>query len=180
MMEQMDGAAGPQGEAGAAGNDGNDGAQGPAGPRGPEGPAGGFTTDSNAQVNSLGVGNTASTTTGEIIATNNITAYYSDERLKTFKGKITDPLEKIKQLNGYYFVENELAKSLGYNNDRLQVGVSAQEVEKVLPEIVTEAPIDKKYKTVWYEKTVPLLIECIKEQQKSIEELQQLIKNIKK
>ena len=108
-------------------------------------------------------------TNGTIGATGNITAYYSDERLKDFKGKITEPIEKIKNLNGYYFVENELAKSLGYNNDKLQVGVSAQEVEKVLPEIVTKAPIDKKYKTVWYEKLTPLLIEGIKAQQTQME-----------
>ena len=117
---------------------------------------------------------------GEIAATNNITAYYSDERLKDFKGKIQHPLEKINQLNGYYFVENKLAKSLGYNNDRLQVGVSAQEVEKVLPEIVTEALIDKEYKTVWYEKLTPLLIEGMKEQQKQINELKEQINELKK
>jgi hypothetical protein len=106
---------------------------------------------------------------GNTVVTGDITAYYSDERLKTFKGKITEPLDKIKQLNGYYFVENELAKSLGYDNDKLQVGVSAQEVEKVLPEIVTKAPIDNKYKTVWYQKLTPLLIEGMKEQQTQIE-----------
>ncbi len=117
---------------------------------------------------------------GNLQIKGNITAYYSDERLKTFKGKITDPIEKIKQLNGYYFVENELAKSLGYNNNKLQVGVSAQEVEKVLPEIVTEAPIDKKYKTVWYEKTIPLLIEGIKEQQKEIDTLKKMVNDLMK
>ena len=67
------------------------------------------------------------------------------------------------QLNGYYYRENQTAKDLGYNNDLLQVGVSAQEVQKVLPEVVTEAPIDDKYLTVWYDKLVPLLIEAIKE-----------------
>ena len=109
---------------------------------------------------------------GNTVVTGDITAYYSDERLKTFKGKIKEPLAKIKQLNGYYFVENELAKSLGYDNDKLQVGVSAQEVEKVLPEIVTKAPIDNKYKTVWYQKLTPLLIEGMKEQQGQIEKQQ--------
>ena len=112
---------------------------------------------------------------GNAVVTGDITAYYSDERLKTFKGKITEPLDKIKQLNGYYFVENELAKSLGYDNDKLQVGVSAQEVEKVLPEIVTKAPIDHKYKTVWYQKLTPLLIEGMKEQQEQIEKQQEQI-----
>tara|TARA_B100001093_G_scaffold444213_1_gene447113 strand:+ start:81 stop:3254 length:3174 start_codon:yes stop_codon:yes gene_type:complete len=121
---------------------------------------------------------------GALRAANNITAYYSDARLKTFTGKITNSIEKIKQLNGYYFVENELAKSLGYNNDRVQVGVSAQEVEKVLPEIVTKAsPIKGKmneegeYKTIWYEKLTPLFIEGIKSQQQQIESQQQQIES---
>ena len=75
------------------------------------------------------------------------------------------------QVSGYYFTENELAKELGYDNDRLQVGVNAQEIQKILPEVVTEAPIDYKYLTVWYDKLVPLLIQAIKEQQLMIEEL---------
>jgi hypothetical protein len=80
------------------------------------------------------------------------------------------------KLNGYYYRENALAKSLGYNNDYRQVGVSAQEVESVMPEIVTSAPINlnfqgANFKTVHYDKLVPLLIEAIKEQQKQINEL---------
>ena len=49
------------------------------------------------------------------------------------------------------------------------VGVLAQEIEKVLPEVV--ATRDNGYKAVKYEKIVPLLIEAIKEQQKQIDEL---------
>ena len=114
---------------------------------------------------------------GAITSSGNITAYYSDERLKDFKGKIDNALDKVSQLNGYYFTENAKAKELGYNNDSLQVGVSAQEVEKVLPEIVTKAPIDSKYKTVWYDKLVPLLIEALKEQQQQINELKAWLDN---
>ena len=127
------------------------------------GPAGGFSTNSNAQVNSLGVGTGASGTGGEIRATNNITAYYSDERLKEFKGTIESALDKVKQLNGYYYVENEVAKGLGYDNEDMQVGLNAQEVQKVLPEVVTKAPIDEEYLTIWYDKLIPLLVEAIKE-----------------
>lgn len=76
------------------------------------------------------------------------------------------------QLNGYYFKENELAKSLGYNNEGRQVGVNAKEVLEVLPEVVTKAPIDDKYLTVWYEKLVPLLIEAIKELNNKVEKLE--------
>lgn len=127
--------------------------------------------DSSAQVTSLGVNTAASGTAGEIRATNNITAYYSDARLKDFAGPIGDALSKVKSLTGYYFYENETAKSLGYNYEGRQVGVSAQEVEAVLPEIVTQAPISDEYKTVYYEKLVPVLIEAIKELNEKVDEL---------
>jgi hypothetical protein len=128
-------------------------------------------TASSVQFGSLGVGTAASGTAGEIRATNNVTAYYSDARLKDFKGTITNALDKVQALNGYYFTENARAKELGYNNDKMQVGVSAQEVEAVLPEVVTEAPISAEYKTVYYDKLVPLLIEAIKELKAEIDEL---------
>ena len=116
---------------------------------------------------SLGVGTTNSGTAGEIRATGTITAGYSDERLKNLYGTIPNALDRILQLNGYYFTENQTAKDLGYSNDRMQVGLSAQEVERILPEVITDAPIenDQGYKTIWYDKMVPLLVEAIKEQQ---------------
>lgn len=166
------------GASGFSGYSGVAGGAGTSGFSGYSGSLGGFTTNSDAQVNSLGVGTAASTVTGEIRATNNITAYYSDERLKDFHGRIPNAVEKVIQLNGYYFTENEIAKSLGYNNNNMQVGVSAQEVEKVMPEVVTEAPIDSKYKTVYYEKLVPLLIEAVKEQQVLINDLQVQINSL--
>ena len=113
---------------------------------------------------------------GSILATGNITAYYSDARLKDFVGTIPNALEKVSKLNGYYFYENTAAKALGYNNDQKQVGVSAQEVEAVLPEIVTSAPINQTtstdYKTVYYDKLVPLLIEAIKELNQKVADLE--------
>jgi hypothetical protein len=124
----------------------------------------------------MGIGTSPSGTTGEIRATNNITAYYSDARLKDFKGTIPNALSKVQALNGYYFTENSKAKELGYNNNKMQVGVSAQEVESVLPEVVTNAPINDNfegadYRTVYYDKLVPLLIEAIKELKAEVDEL---------
>ena len=99
-----------------------------------------------------------------------IVAYYSDERLKDKKGNIENPLEKVLSLNGFYYEPNEKAQQLGYIK-KMEVGVSAQEVEAVMPEIVKDAPIGHGYKTLNYAKLVPLLIEAIKEQQTQIEEI---------
>ena len=129
-------------------------------------------TSSNVRFNSFGVGTNASGTAGEIRATNDITAFYSDKRLKDIEGKIDNALDKVKSLGGYYFYENQVAKSLGYENDKRQVGVIAQEVEAMLPEAVKPAPIDDKYLTVQYEKLVPLLIEAIKELEARVSELE--------
>ena len=127
-------------------------------------------TGNNVQHNSLGVGTAASGTAGEIVATNQITAYYSDERLKTKLGNIENALDKVSSLNGFYYEANETAQKLGYIPKR-EVGVSAQEVQSILPEVVAPAPIDQEYLTVHYERLVPLLIEAIKELKLEIEVL---------
>jgi len=119
-------------------------------------------TGDNTRFNSLGVGTAASGTAGEIRATNNITAYYSDDRLKTRLGTIENALDKVMSLTGFYHEANETAQSLGYTPVR-EVGISAQDVQRVMPEVVAPAPIDPQYMTVRYERMVPLLIEAIKE-----------------
>jgi hypothetical protein len=133
-------------------------------------------TGNNYQVNSLGVGTAASGTAGEIRATNNITAYYSDDRLKTRLGTIDDALGKLMSLSGFYYEANDVAQALGYEVKK-EVGVSAQEVQAVMPEVVAPAPIDEQYLTVRYERLVPLLIEAIKEQQVQINELKSRLKD---
>jgi len=112
-------------------------------------------------ITTLAAGNTS--ITGTITATGDITAFYSDARLKDFKGTIPDALAKVHALNGYYYVGNAKAGELGYDTTIMQVGVSAQEAEVVIPEIVAPAPISAEYLTVKYEKFAPLLIEAIKE-----------------
>jgi hypothetical protein len=140
-------------------------------------------TTSNPQFGSLGIGTAASGTAGEIRATNQITSYYSDERLKEDIVEITDALEKVMALRGVTYKPNSLAESLGYKKQN-EVGVIAQDVERVLPEAVKPAPFDimlfenteisksgQNYKTVQYEKIVPLLIEAIKELNKEVQQL---------
>ena len=115
--------------------------------------------------------------TGSITATGNITAYYSDDRLKNNLGNIPDSLNKVLSLNGFYFEPNQTAIDFGYTKQK-EVGVSAQQVQAILPEIIAPAPIDSKYMTVRYEKLIPLLIEAIKEQNSMIIDLQQRINRL--
>lgn len=122
----------------------------------------------------------------QIAATGNITAYYSDERLKRKTGYITNAIDKIKSITAFYYTNNELAQSFGYTETKQQLGLSAQEIEAILPEVVSLAPFDmqtdefngnitsksgENYMTLDYARLVPLLVEAIKEQQKQIEEL---------
>jgi hypothetical protein len=102
------------------------------------------------------------TINGAITATGDITAFFSDDRLKTKLGNIDSALDKLLSLNGFIFEPNELAQSLGYEKKQ-EVGVSAQQVQRVLPEAVSPAAINPKYLTVKYEKLIPLIIEAIKE-----------------
>jgi hypothetical protein len=127
-------------------------------------------TSSSVQFGSLGVGTAASGTTGEIRATNNVTAYYSDDRLKTRLGKIENALDKLCSLEGFFYEANEVAQALGYEVKR-EVGVSAQQVQAVMPEIVAPAPIDDKYLTVRYERALPLVVEAIKELRAEVQAL---------
>jgi hypothetical protein len=120
--------------------------------------------------------------TGEIRAGGNIIAYYSDERLKTKLGNINNAVDKLSQLNGFYYKNNDIAKSFGYTDDKTQLGLSAQEVQSVFPDIIHQAPFDmenakggsksgENYLTLDYSKLVPVLVEAIKELKAEIEEL---------
>lgn len=125
----------------------------------------GLSTTSDVQFDSLGVGAAATGTTGEIVATGDITAYYSsDERLKDNITPLSNALDKINQIGGYEFDWNSDSSHSGHD-----VGVIAQEIEKVLPEVVVDR--DTGYKAVRYDKIVALLINAIKEQQLQIDEL---------
>ena len=116
---------------------------------------------------------------GTIGASGDITAFYSDERLKTKTGTLTGALDKVCSLDTFTYVNNELAQSFGFDDETQRVGLSAQQVQKVLPEVVKPAPFDaenqsgQNYLTVQYEKLVPLLIEALKEERKAREALEE-------
>ena len=111
-----------------------------------------------------------SSTGDSIRASGDIVAFYSDDRLKDRGDNIANALDKVQSLNGFHYTANETAQKFGYKANP-QVGVSAQEVEAVLPEVVKDAAIGHGYKTVDYAKLVPLLIEAIKELKAEVETL---------
>ena len=100
------------------------------------------------------------------LSTGDVIAYYSsDERLKNNITPISGSLDKLKLIGGYEYDWNELSENEGHD-----VGVIAQEIEKVLPELVVER--NNGYKAVKYEKIVALLIETNKELLKRLEALE--------
>jgi hypothetical protein len=128
--------------------------------------------NSNTQLSSLGVGTAASGTTGEIRATNNVTAFFSsDARLKENVAAITNPLYKLNQINGVTFdwtqeyIEAHGGED-GYFVRRKDVGLIAQEVEAALPELVVNR--EDGYKALKYDRVVALLVEAVKELHKEV------------
>jgi hypothetical protein len=133
----------------------------------------GFSTSSNGYNNYLYTNSPVYMNAGTVYATN--FGATSDERLKTNITPILNPINKVKNLNGFYFNWNELAPSS--DKTTTHVGVSAQHTLKTFPEAVVEG---EEYLSVTYDSFIPLLIECVKEQQKEIEELKRLIHDFTK
>jgi len=197
------GSSGSSGTSGSSGSSGTSGSSGSSGTSGSSGSSGssGTTTITNATDNrvmtsaggvtlngeanltfdgttlyvagALGVGTSTPTTTGLIRATNDVIAYYgSDERLKTNIQPIAGSLDILSKINGYYF--DWVPMEGIHENEGHDIGVVAQEIESVLPEIVTTR--DNGFKAVKYEKLVALLIETNKELLKRIEALESKLK----
>ena len=103
----------------------------------------------------------------EIEASGDVIAFgSSDERLKDNITYIHKPIDKINKIGGYKFTWNDKQDTyLGKD-----VGVLAQEIEAIMPEVVTTRATG--YKAVKYEKIVPLLIEGIKELDKKIKDIE--------
>jgi hypothetical protein len=115
---------------------------------------------------------------GDITA--NSVAGTSDRRFKTNIHPVDNALAKVKALQGVYFNWNQKdfpEKDFGAQNE---LGLIAQEVEKVVPEIVSKDKSKEEYRSVKYDKLVALLVEAMKEQQKQIEQLQIKVKQLSK
>ena len=117
--------------------------------------------------------------TGALEVTGDITALTSDIRLKHEISPIAKALEKVNSLSGFTYKHNEIAKLKCDidTGDQTYAGVSAQDVQKVLPEAVKPAPSNNDYLTVQYEKLVPLLIEAVKELSAKVDALENQINN---
>ena len=114
--------------------------------------------------------------TGQVYATDNITAYYSsDITLKNNIRPIESAIFKVKQISGVRFDWNEKSSQIQQEQGH-DIGLIAQEVEKVLPEIVITR--DSGIKAVNYDGVIPLLVEAIKEQQSTIENLKDRINKL--
>ena len=139
-------------------------------------------TNSDANLNSLST-NFDIISLRDIIASNRIEAggdivafSSSDKRLKDNIEQIPNAIDKIQSIGGYSFDWND--KQDTYEVGSRDIGVVAQEIEEVLPELVITR--DNGYKAVKYEKMVALLIEGIKEQQEQINELKTKLDGITK
>ena len=114
---------------------------------------------------------TVSGENGNLTAEGDVTAF-SDERLKENITVIPNAIEKVSQIRGVTYTRNDQK-----DKEKVYAGVIAQEVEKVLPEVVNTTEDDTK--TVAYGNMVGLLIEAVKEQQEQINELKKQIEEMK-
>lgn len=130
----------------------------------------------------IGMGTTAPTVrlqvAGDIIA--NSIAGSSDIRFKKDISPIKNPLDKVMQLRGVNFHWNTTDFPQRMFSEKRTMGFIAQEVEKVVPEIVQTENTTEGYKSVQYDKVVALLVEAVKAQQKQIQQLKREVKKLKK
>ena len=126
-----------------------------------------FYLDLNAGINNFIIRDATTTRftfddAGDFTATGDVTAY-SDRSLKDDVRPITDALDKVDQINGVTFVRNDM------DSGARKTGVIAQDVEAVLPEVVSTD--ENGIKSVAYGNMVGLLIEAVKELRKEVKTL---------
>jgi len=123
-----------------------------------------------------GIGTTGIYASGIIRATGDITAFYSDARLKDIEKPVTGAIDSIMNWNAVHYTANQTAGDLGYDMEIKQVGLLTQDVEIDYPEFVKDAPINDEngtdFKTLDYARIVAVLTAGMQEQQEMIKSLQ--------
>ena len=177
---------GPQGNVGNPGPPGNPGNQGAQGAQGFSGGGWGSLTFYAIQKAGFGTGfggqaNLGVVPAGSFFSTSTVTQNFSDERLKTNIAPIDNAVTKITSLRGIEYNWNELGKEFGWQSKAREVGLFAQDVQKILPEAVEPfINVDgTDYFTLHYTKIIPLAVESIKEQQQQIFRIIDKMKNKK-
>ena len=129
--------------------------------------------DLSKKFNRLGVGLAAQSTDGRIDASNDIVAFStSDERLKENIKPLEKSLDKVCLLQGVEF-------NFKNNKDKTMIGFIAQDVEKIVPEVVHTNTGEDDYKSVSYCNVTALLVESIKELREEVKQLKEEIKELK-
>lgn len=106
---------------------------------------------------------------------------HSDIRLKKDIHPLENSLDKVLNLQGVSFTWNKEVSSYVGRIRENDIGFIAQEVEKVIPELITETTVsdlDYSIKNVDYDRLIPVLVEAIKEQQQQIEDLKRTVQEL--
>lgn len=103
------------------------------------------------------------TTAGEIRATGEVYWFYSDKRLKTNIRPLESALAIVNKWKPVRYNGNAVAAKFGFDTQKEQVGLLAQNLKRTAPEIVGPAPFNNKYMTIQYEKTTPYLVAAVQE-----------------
>ena len=101
----------------------------------------------------------------------NCACFWSDDTLKDRQGDIVDALDIICELTGFYYTGNDKARQFGLNT-KLDVGVSAQDIERFFPVASGDPLPNSGVKTVRYERLVPLLLEAVKSLNQKVNQLE--------
>ena len=112
-----------------------------------------------------------------INASGDIESGISDIRIKDNVQQIQDAGKIGYHLNGIYFRYNELARKYGFVDDRTKIGLIAQDLQKVFPVAVSSLTHSDgtEYLAIEYEKLIPVIVECIKEQQREIDQYREMV-----